>query len=217
MKTFIILILTFNLFADCNGKFFSKTPIVQGISQEVCFDDFAVLYSNEYKIPLVSFEKLDKSKVEKAKLILRRNTFHSEVRVQDGPTVKDYYNSGYDKGHMSPSANMGSKKAQYESFSMINMIPQVHGNNAGTWKKLEEQARRLALKYTIYVVSGPIITGNETKLNQRVLVPSILYKSIYVVELNSTSIYILKNDNKGDIIKMDKQMFINTYNINPFP
>lgn len=60
----------------------------------------------------------------------------------------DYYNSGYDRGHMCPAAdNKWSKKAMEESFLFTNMCPQNGNLNRGDWNEMEMACRKWAKKY----------------------------------------------------------------------
>ena len=81
----------------------------------------------------------------------RSNHFRPDPMVKGDPVVtKDYSNSGYDRGHMAPAADMKwSEQAMRESFYMTNICPQHHSNNAGDWKDLEELVRDLAVPFAI--------------------------------------------------------------------
>lgn len=95
---------------------------------------------------------------------------------------EDYSNSGWDKGHMVPKADLKwSNEAYIESYYFTNVCPQDHGFNAGDWRKLEEFVRRMANKFgTVYVVCGPIFQGNEYGYlgNNRVAIPDAFFKAI---------------------------------------
>ena len=70
----------------------------------------------------------------------------------------DYQGSGYDRGHMSPSAdNTASVMQNSASFLMTNMLPQYHELNAGPWAVLETFERNLALtdQKQVYIIAGP--------------------------------------------------------------
>lgn len=71
---------------------------------------------------------------------------------------EDYSNTGWDKGHMAPRADMKwSRQAMEESYYFTNICPQDHEMNGQAWRKIEELTRRLARRYgSVLVVCGPI-------------------------------------------------------------
>lgn len=109
--------------------------------------------------------------------------FHEDESVR-APRAddNDYYNSGYDRGHMCPSGdNKWSKEAQEESFLFTNICPQRHGLNAGAWNDVEMQCRDWAKRYgTLYIVCGPVFYQQEHRTigRHRVAVPDAFYKVI---------------------------------------
>lgn len=96
----------------------------------------------------------------------------------------DYRNSGWDRGHMAPAADMKwSTQAMYESFYLTNVCPQNSNLNRGDWKELEDKVRELALKYhDVYVVCGPVVNACEFgKIGANgVTVPDAFFKAIMV-------------------------------------
>ncbi|KAK6330150.1 nuclease [Orbilia blumenaviensis] len=73
--------------------------------------------------------------------------------------LKDYFRSGYDRGHMAPAADAKfNQKAMDETFYLTNMCPQVgEGFNRDYWAHLEDFCRRLTSKYrSIRVITGPL-------------------------------------------------------------
>ena len=111
----------------------------------------------------------------------RKNHFKPDPLVNGDPVVTgDYSNSGYDRGHMAPAADMKwSEQAMRESFYMTNMCPQLHNLNAGDWKDLEELARDWAQRYgNIYIACGPIVEKKHQTIgkNHLIAVPSSFYK-----------------------------------------
>ena len=76
---------------------------------------------------------------------------------------EDYSNSGWDKGHMAPHADMKwSRQAMTESDYFTNVCPQDKQMNAGAWRKIEEMTRRIAKRYgAVYVVCGPVFDSDE--------------------------------------------------------
>ncbi|KAK6533207.1 nuclease [Arthrobotrys megalospora] len=73
--------------------------------------------------------------------------------------LKDYFRSGYDRGHMAPAADAKfNQQAMDETFYLTNMSPQVgEGFNRDYWAHLEDFCRRLTGKYpSIRVITGPL-------------------------------------------------------------
>ena len=102
----------------------------------------------------------------------------SEPRATDW----DYYNSGYDRGHMCPAAdNKWSKKAMEESFLFTNMCPQNGNLNRGDWNEMEMACRKWAKKYgDLYIVCGPILYKGKHKTigKNKVVVPEAFFKVV---------------------------------------
>ncbi|HEX8853898.1 MAG TPA: DNA/RNA non-specific endonuclease, partial [Pyrinomonadaceae bacterium] len=94
----------------------------------------------------------------------------------------DYQGSGYDRGHMTPSADRTKTVADNSStFLMTNMIPQLPANNQGPWASLESYCRTLAEQGNeLYVVSGGYGTQG-TIASGHVTVPSRTWKVIIVI------------------------------------
>jgi endonuclease G len=114
----------------------------------------------------------------------RSNTFKPDPKVKVGTaTDADYKQSGYDRGHLAPAADMSwSETAMQESFYYSNMSPQVPSFNRGIWKKLEEQVRDWAVQFDeIYVATGPVLTAGLPHIGpNKVSVPSLYYKALLV-------------------------------------
>ena len=97
---------------------------------------------------------------------------------------EDYSNSGWDKGHMAPRADMKwSLKALEESYFFTNICPQDHSMNAGAWRRIEELTRATALRRgVVYVVCGPLFTEHRhgTVGEAHVQVPDAFFKALAV-------------------------------------
>ncbi len=67
----------------------------------------------------------------------------------------DYTGSGYDRGHIAPSADRTRNEADNSStFLMTNMMPQVPEVNRGVWGDLEEYCRELVQQGKELYISG---------------------------------------------------------------
>jgi len=94
----------------------------------------------------------------------------------------DYTNSGYDRGHLIPSADRtATQQANEAVFLMTNIVPQAPDNNQGPWVQLEEYCRDLARAGNeLYMISG--VTGTRATLpTGHVRVPERLWKVIVVL------------------------------------
>lgn len=84
-------------------------------------------------------------------------------------TVDPYWNSGYDHGHICPSADrLGAYEANYQTFFLTNMHPQRNAFNAGLWEKMEGQVRtwnRGTFRDTLYVCKGGTIDNESNIIN----------------------------------------------------
>ena len=80
-------------------------------------------------------------------------------------TSDPYWNTGYDHGHICPSADrLNSEEANIQTFYLTNMQPQQNGFNAGVWENMESQVRNWNsnnFRDTLYVVKGGTIDSEE--------------------------------------------------------
>jgi len=142
---------------------------------------FTMSYNPDWKIPnWVAYELTNE---EVAGEEPRSNRFMPDpnLTLAQTATDNDYKNSGWDRGHMAPAADMKwSKQAMKESFYFSNVCPQNRNLNAGVWNSLEEQVRALALqKGSIYVVCGPIVDENPQTIGEnKVVVPQRFFKAL---------------------------------------
>jgi len=92
----------------------------------------------------------------------RRNSFFKEdesIPEIFRSRLKDYFRSGYDRGHQAPAADAKfSQQAMDETFLLTNMSPQVgEGFNRDYWASLEYFCRCLTKKYgSVRVITGPL-------------------------------------------------------------
>jgi endonuclease G, mitochondrial len=197
-----------------NQKLANKT-------QEVCFSEFVVMHSGVSRTPLWSAEHLTKERLENAKTLRRTNSFHSEdaISVDERSELSDYSKSGFDRGHLSPSADMPTERAQYESFSLANMIPQNPKNNRYLWESIESAVRYQTLQRgELYVITGVLFQGTQLqRLNERVLVPTHIYKAFYDPNRNEGGAYFVKNEAEKAYEVLSIAELENRIGLNLFP
>jgi endonuclease G, mitochondrial len=124
----------------------------------------------------------------------RQDDFRADTTLPSGcyrVSSSDYTGSGFDRGHMAPSADRTNTVTNNSAtFLMTNMIPQAPDNNQGVWANLESYCRDLVVNQgkELYVISGSYGTGgtgsNGTKTtiaNGNVTVPARTWKVIIVL------------------------------------
>lgn len=163
---------------------------VFGIPSETDFvidrKGFSLGYSKQFGQPLWVVYKLTKENVE-TKNAVRNNKFKADPLLKDfSPLPDDYRETGYDRGHLAPAADMAYTVITMDnSFFMSNISPQTPKFNRGIWSRLEKQVRDFALtENEIYVITGPVFKNDDTHLisigkNNPIIVPYAYYKVIY--------------------------------------
>ena len=124
----------------------------------------------------------------------KRSSFHTDnelpatfYHVKDA----DYKGSGFDRGHMCPSADRTDNAADNAMvFSMDNIVPQAPDNNQGVWEKLESDCRDLAKAGNeLLILCGPDgFTGQHINQNGPVLIPADTWKIVVVIPNGSGSV-----------------------------
>lgn len=129
--------------------------------------------------------------------------------------IKEYYGSGYDRGHMLPSA---SRTLDYntnaETFYATNMMPQQGSFNRNIWARLEESVRGWRCSDTLFVVTGTLFEGapkSTSSGNRTVAVPSHTYKVILRTKSGKSGKNIA-NINSADELKSIGFLFSNDSN-----
>lgn len=197
-------------------------PNLQSQTRELCYSEFVVLHSGATRTPLYASERLTRDRVQAARALERRNSFHEDRTLAgtgEGATLQDYARSGFDRGHVAPSGNMSTPQAQAESFTLANMIPQNPDNNRGIWSSIESAVRNLAVREgELWVVTGPAFLGGRvSRINQRVLVPTHIWKAVYVPSRNQAGVYLVQNtaDAAWQVISLNQLRDIT--GVEPFP
>ena len=119
--------------------------------------------------------------------LARIDSFLPDPQVKTGTAVTaDYWNSGFDRGHMVPSADMRwNLGALQGTYYYSNVSPQVPELNRGTWAELEDWGRRYVnfSKRRLFVVTGPVLrdglpTIQKADRKNEVSIPELFWKVI---------------------------------------
>jgi endonuclease G len=114
----------------------------------------------------------------------RSNDFSPDKSLPSGwfqVQTDDYTNSGYDRGHMCPSADRTATPEDNDAtFILTNVVPQAPDNNRVTWEHLEAFSRSLVTKgHVLYIVAG--VDGSNGAVGKgKITVPAFTWKIVVV-------------------------------------
>ena len=212
--------------AECNDIFLRSAPPTVPPAQSdgaiaICRMAYSSFNSPKTKTPIWSAEELTPLSMRQASKIERASTFEEEMEIPASyrSRLEDYRGSGWDRGHLAPSANMPSAEAQQESFSLANIIPQAPALNRGNWADLESDVRSLARRRdAVYVVTGILISGPKasTLPGSRVIIPDHVWKAI-ISPGEGSVVYLASNGANSTIHTLSLNSFRQSTGIDPFP
>lgn len=118
--------------------------------------------------------------------LARIDTFLPDPLVKGNTALyEDYWNSGYDRGHMVPSADMRwNKEALTATYYYSNVSPQKPELNRGSWSDMEDWTRRYVhySGHRVYVVTAPVLGTDMGELGKpgavRVSIPPAFVKAV---------------------------------------
>jgi endonuclease G len=171
-------------------------------------------FSKSKKYPVMVEWWETKVKVACEKPLPRKDNFKPDPLLPNETNIgKDYINSGFDRGHLTPakSNQCQTSAVQDESFYYSNMVAQYHRLNAGDWKSLETLTREIAAREdSVHVWAGNV---GELKKIGTTSVPTKCWKVVYIVKSKEWMAFIFDNDlsnpdginnNKVDVIDVEK-------------
>ena len=183
-----------------------ELPAINKNDVTLVYNGFVVNYNTRRLIP--NWVAYELTAEEVAGEVPRARSFGMDIDYKERQAMReDYSNTGWDKGHMAPSADMKwSQTAMYESFYLTNVCPQDHDLNGKDWQTLEKYVRTWAERYGhVWVVCGPYVTNNKygTIGENRVTIPDGFFKAVLRQEgRNWYSIaFVFENDNHKQAVK----------------
>lgn len=190
-------------------------------TQEVCYSGYALKHSGVTRTPLYAAEHLTRDRMTQAKGMKRNSEFFPDPHIptSERSELHHYQHSGFDRGHVAPSADMPDKRSQQESFSLANMVPQDPENNRGLWGGIESAVRNLTKERgDLYVVTGPLFKGsNLQRIGGAVMVPTQLFKAIYDPKRHEAGAYLVDNATDAKTQKISIAELEKIAGINIFP
>jgi len=117
----------------------------------------------------------------------RNGSFYTDTNLPANfyaVTTGDYSGSGYDRGHMCPSADRTDNPDDNKLvFFLSNIIPQAPDNNEQVWGTFENYCRSFTQSgYELLIICGPSgFNGSLIQPSQRVFLPAYTWKIVVVV------------------------------------
>ncbi len=152
---------------------------------------YVVSYNNEKRLPNWVSWHVDTSWLGEC---TRKDFFRKDESL---PTSwyhvckEDYKGSGFDRGHLCPSADRTyCEEDNASTFLMTNIVPQSHFNNTKSWLGLENYCRKLIKEgYEVYTIAGVYGSGGignsgelQYQLGEGISIPSHLWKISLILE-----------------------------------
>lgn len=131
----------------------------------------------------------------------RSNNFREDTLVKTGTAGKDdYWESGFDRGHLAPSADFRwSAQALSESYFYSNISPQKPELNRERWAEMEDLLRAYVVSQQkkLFVVSGPVFKNNTEQIGKKnkVTVPDLFYKVAMDPASGKSIAFLMPNGN----------------------
>jgi endonuclease G len=145
---------------------------------------FVVSYSPVKHVPNWVGWRLDRSYLGHVR---RMNDFRPDPALPSElyrVSERDYLHSGFDRGHMCPSADReDTVEDNSTTFLFTNIEPQLHELNAGPWEKFERYERELAQRpgAVLYIVAGGVFSSPFPTIGRGVAVPAANFKIVVVL------------------------------------
>ena len=177
--------------------------------RELCSDNFAVLYADRTKTPLLVIEKLSAKQIKnKGEGLQRTDFFYADPRTSTNGRAKasDYKNvqPSVDRGHLAPAGNAISARGMAQTFALSNIFPQDSDNNRGPWRKIEADVRKYISRSEgdTYILSGLIFDKQENSVKigkNKVWKPSRIFKLVYNPSEDKIWVYLMKNESTNNV------------------
>jgi endonuclease G, mitochondrial len=153
----------------------------------------------------------------------RQDDFRSDTSLPSTyyrATGSEYSGTGFDKGHLCPSADRTTSISRNsETFLMTNIFPQAPKNNQTTWGGLEDYTRTLVNQgKEVYIYAGTYGTGGSgsnggttnTIGSGNINVPARCWKVILVLDNGGSDITRVSSTTRVIAVNMPNTHVINS-------
>jgi len=178
---------------NCNNKLPFGSPILllnKSTNIDICHEAFTAKYDTIGKIPIWTAYIISNETILGCEK--RSNKFSPDptIPLYQSAIDSDYKNSGYDRGHMAPSADLlYDLNVNIESFYYTNILPQLSYFNQGIWQTLEDYVRLWSYNLTnqnhkVQIIIGTMYNNISNKIGSGVIVPDYFFKIL--IDINNT-------------------------------
>ena len=194
--------------AGCQNHLIYGVP--HDSDQILCRLGYVVGYNYTQKVPDWAAYYIIQSERKK---ITRKNKFITDKDLPSSArsSNSDYAKSGYDRGHIAPSATISiSQHANDETFYFSNMTPQLPGFNrnmmgySGVWGATEDGVRDwLKDRPQLYVIAGTHFDNDQPKTigPHKVGVPDYFFKIVFdPIKVEAIGFWMPQDANTADQI-----------------
>lgn len=159
-------------------------PMLAPGEQVIVHPGHSLVYSAEHEQPKWTAHMVSPDVVNGN--LARIDTFLPDPLVPNTDLFTLYWNSGYDRGHQVPSADMRwSLNAMTATYYYSNICPQTAEMNRGAWADLEDWGRRY-VRYSgerAFTLTGPVLEAGLPTLpspdgKHHVSIPRLFWKVI---------------------------------------
>lgn len=158
-------------------------------------DGFSLGYSYKYKSALWVVYVLNKQSVRVD--TGRSEAFYPDTDLPESHRTRldDFANTGYDKGHLAPSAAINfTRRSNQQTFALSNIALQDPRLNRQAWSKIEALEREWVFTLgKVAVCTGPIFTQRPRRVNG-IAVPKAFFKVAYSFAYRRYIGFILPNE-----------------------
>jgi endonuclease G len=215
--------------APCTAFYQGGQPPTGGPSGRIlCHSFYAISYSTTLRDPLWTSYRLTRQMARGGDSIGR---FSGSFRQDPALTAaqqgahSDYTNAtpAYDRGHLTPANDAIDMPHQSDTFVVTNIVPQVGLFNRGVWRLLEASVHELAKQDgEVFIVTGATYATPPGMMHRagrpdRIAVPEITYKAIYVPSRNVALGYYATNAHPTTCTIMSIAELARRTGVNPFP
>eukprot|EP00164_Ancoracysta_twista_P004355 GFYU01005865.1.p1 GENE.GFYU01005865.1~~GFYU01005865.1.p1 ORF type:complete len:327 (-),score=102.33 GFYU01005865.1:75-1055(-) len=185
------------------GQASEGSTIEDGI---LCRTAYVIGYNFEHHVAKWVQYRITKTDMEKPQIprkTCKGCSFHLDPDLKkehiDTPSDSDYANSGYDRGHMCPSAAMAYDiDRMTDTYSIANIAPQDSHMNENIWGHLEGKTRDWAIdRGEVFVITGNVFKDGKTlgQIGKRHFadVPTHLYKILFDPKEEDAMAFMIPN------------------------